>query len=98
MARGCRTPHPSHLSAILQSRRDQILACWLAEIELHALPVGLTRGELWDSLPLILDELTGALKRHETPPAVALAVGPVWETHGLDRLRSGFDVEHVAAA
>jgi hypothetical protein len=83
------------LSEFVRSHREQILACWLAEIRRHPLPSDLTHGELWDSLPLILDELAGALTRHETPSEVAPPIGSVWETHGLDRLRSGFDVQHV---
>ena len=83
------------LSEFVRSHREQILACWQVEIRRHPLPSELTHGELWDSLPLILDELGGALTRHETPSEVAPPIGSVWETHGLDRLRSGFDVQHV---
>jgi signal transduction histidine kinase len=85
------------LTDLLQSRRAQILERWTQRIEWAHAPQELTRGELWDHLPNILDELLGALRvaagqRAESPLPDQ---SPASAQHGTQRLRVGFDVEEV---
>lgn len=85
------------LTDILQSRRAKILERWTQRIRWAHAPQELTRGELWDHLPSILDELLGALRvadgqRAESPLPDQ---SPASAQHGTQRLRVGFDVEEV---
>ena len=86
------------LSDLLTSRRSAILERWVERIRWEHAPDGLSRGELWDHLPLILDELLTALRMREElrPDASPLpAESPASAEHGSQRLRVGFDVEEV---
>lgn len=85
------------LSELLISRRAAILERWVTRIKWEQAPEGLSRGELWDHLPHILDELLSAFRAREGHQVVSPL--PVESRaaahHGRQRLRAGFDVEEV---
>jgi signal transduction histidine kinase len=85
------------LTDLLAARRARILDRWTRRIEWEHAPQGLTRGELWDHLPHILDELLAALRAGEGKPSVSPLPqeSPASASHGTQRLRVGFDVEEV---
>lgn len=85
------------LTDLLQSRRAQILERWTQRIQWAHAPQELTRGELWDHLPSILDELLGALRVADGQRAMSPLPdrSPASAQHGTQRLRVGFDVEEV---
>jgi signal transduction histidine kinase len=86
------------LGDLLISRRGAILERWVERIRWEHAPEALSRGELWDHLPHILDELLIALRIHEghRPDASPLPTdSPASAQHGSQRLRVGFDVEEV---
>jgi signal transduction histidine kinase len=54
----------------------------------------LSRGELWDHLPLFFDEVLAALRAEEGEPPAAESSGAS-AAHGTQRLRVGFDLVEV---
>lgn len=85
------------LSDLLTQRRLQLLQRWAQRIQTAHAPGTLERGELWDHLPLFLDELLDALRRDEGLAAVSPLPGTsrTASQHGQQRLRVGFDVDEV---
>jgi signal transduction histidine kinase len=85
------------LTELLASRRARILERWTERIQWEHAPPGLTRGELWDHLPNILDELVAALPIAKGQLAVSPLPqeSPASASHGTQRLRVGFDIEEV---
>lgn len=85
------------LSELLASRRTAILDRWVTRIKWEQAPEGLSRGELWDHLPHILDELLSAFRAREGDQVVSPLPeeSPAAAQHGSQRLRAGFDVEEV---
>jgi signal transduction histidine kinase len=85
------------LSELLRSRRAAILDRWVTRIKWEQAPAGLSRGELWDHLPHVLDELLSAFRAREDHQIASPlpAESPAAVQHGSQRLRAGFDVEEV---
>jgi signal transduction histidine kinase len=85
------------LTELLASRRARILERWTERIQWEHAPSGLTRGELWDHLPHILDELVVALSPEKGQQAASPLPqeSPASANHGTQRLRAGFDIEEV---
>jgi signal transduction histidine kinase len=85
------------LSDLLAARRARILERWTERIQREHLPEGASHGELWNELPLILDELLAALRALDAPPPAAPRPADTAASarHGAQRLRVGFDVEQV---
>jgi len=85
------------LTELLGSRRASILERWTQRIRWELAPPELSRGELWDHLPHILDELVEALRAAEGRAAASPLPeeSPASVRHGTQRLRVGFDVEEV---
>ena len=85
------------LTDLLGSRRESIFERWTQRIQWELAPPELSRGELWDHLPHILDELLAALRVAEGRPAASPLPeeSPASVRHGTQRLRVGFDVEEV---
>jgi signal transduction histidine kinase len=85
-----------YLGELLSAKRSRILERWTARVHREQAPDGLSRGELWDHLPRILDELLAALAPPSAAGASPLpAESPASVRHGEQRLRVGFDVREV---
>jgi signal transduction histidine kinase len=85
------------LSSLLSERREDILTRWTQRISREHADKELSRGELWDQLPLFFDAVLEALR---TPGAVqdgatAVDANPASVEHGAQRLRAGFDLVEV---
>lgn len=80
------------LSSLLSKRRTEIIERWTQRIEREHHGRELSCGELCDHLPLIFDELLGALRAEESPRA---GTEEASAAHGAQRLRVGFDVVEV---
>jgi signal transduction histidine kinase len=82
---------------LLGSRRASILERWTQRIRWELARPELSRGELWDHLPHLLDELLAALRAAEGQPAASPLPeeSPASVRHGAQRLRVGFDVQEV---
>jgi signal transduction histidine kinase len=86
----------TRLGSLLSARRSGILERWTQRIRRDHAPAELSRGELWDDLPHIFDELLATLRGDERPANDATpAEGSHASNHGTQRLRMGFDVEEV---
>jgi signal transduction histidine kinase len=85
-----------HLSRLLADRRVEILERWTRRIGEHV-DKELSRGELWDHLPLFFDEVLAALRAEEgsSPEAAASNGSTASVAHGTQRLRVGFDWARV---
>jgi signal transduction histidine kinase len=86
-----------HLSRLLADRRVEILERWTQRIGRDHVDKELSRGELWDHLPLFFDEVLAALRAEEAsggePPTSNGSTASV--AHGTQRLRVGFDLAEV---
>ena len=80
------------LSSLLAERRTEILERWTQRIGREHTEKDLTRGELWDHLPLFFDEVLAALRAEEMPQADEETASTA---HGTQRLRVGFDLAEV---
>ena len=86
-----------YLSNLLADRRGEILERWTGRIRREHTDKDLSRGELWDHLPLFFDEVLAALSAEEDAgekPAASTAVNAS-AAHGSQRLRVGFDLTEV---
>ena len=83
-----------HLSQVLADRRSEILERWTRRIGREHADKELSRGELWDHLPLFFDEVLAALRAEEGGPPTADGSGAS-AAHGTQRLRVGFDLAEV---
>lgn len=86
-----------HLTKLLADRRAEILERWTQRIRREHADKELSRGELWDHLPLFFDQVLAALGAEEvsntgTPEAEVDSPSAV---HGTQRLRVGFDLAEV---
>jgi len=87
-----------HLSRLLAERRAEILQRWTQRIAHEHADKELSRGELWDHLPLFFDGVVAALRTEEGASAdlVAATEGTTASAaHGTQRLRVGFDLAEV---
>ncbi len=80
------------ISSLLAERRTEILERWTRRIAREHDDKDLSRGELWDHLPRIFDEVLSALRAEETAQGGS---EPASVAHGAQRLRVGFDLLEV---
>lgn len=85
------------LRSLLDERRVEILDRWTQRIRWQHTDKELSRGELWDHLPLLFDEVLGALSAEEDSGRnnAASNRGTASAAHGTQRLRVGFDLAEV---
>ncbi|MEO6602014.1 MAG: GAF domain-containing sensor histidine kinase, partial [Polyangiaceae bacterium] len=84
------------LEHVLTHRRDQIVACLVAEVERTGVsPQGLARPLLVDHIPRYLDEVCAALQHLKRGPAgtTVANTGTVAREHGEQRWNLGYDLE-----
>jgi hypothetical protein len=80
------------LWAILQGRREDLVAAWSDAVQRAIASASLPRAELVDRMPDFVDEVIAALHPGAIPlPPLAENAGE----HGAQRLRMGFDVAEV---
>jgi two-component system, OmpR family, phosphate regulon sensor histidine kinase PhoR len=86
-----------HLSGLLADRRAEILERWTQRIGREHEDKDLSRGELWDHLPHLFDQVLAALQTEEGSSAEAAAANGSTASvaHGTQRLRVGFDLIEV---
>ena len=86
-----------YLSNLLAGRRGEILERWTGRIRREHTDKDLSRGELWDHLPLFFDEVLAALSAEEDAGEKPAASNPATASaaHGSQRLRVGFDLTEV---
>jgi signal transduction histidine kinase len=86
-----------HLSNLLAARRVEILERWTQRISREHADKDLSRGELWDHLPLFFDEVLAALASVESSGEAVSASEEITAStaHGTQRLRVGFDLVEV---
>jgi signal transduction histidine kinase len=86
-----------HLSRLLADRRVDILERWTQRIGREHGDKELSRGELWDHLPLFFDEVLAALRVEEGSGGEAPTSNGSTASvaHGTQRLRVGFDLVQV---
>lgn len=87
-----------HLSSLLADRRANILERWTQRIGREHLDKELSRGELWDHLPRLFEEMLAALRSEEggaAAPSSADNGSAASAEHGTQRLRVGFDLAEV---
>jgi RsbT co-antagonist protein rsbRD N-terminal domain len=84
------------LATLIRRERDALLAGWRHEVRQLSVAHNLDVPTLNDHIPDLLEELACELEAcSEDSMIEGLKENPV--THGLDRLRLGFDVEEVVA-
>lgn len=86
---------PLRLCDFIRSHRARVLEAWAVEAcRLPGLP-GLSRPQLLDHLPELLDRIANVVETVHTGEHRTLEEFP--EVHALDRLDAGFDLEQVAS-
>jgi len=84
------------LAALIRRERDTLLAEWRQEVQQLSVAHNLDVPTLNDHIPDLLEELACELEVCSDGSMIeGLKENPI--THGLDRLRLGFDVEEVVA-
>lgn len=85
------------LAALIKREHNAILARWRAQVKLLPSAKHLDTPTLNDHIPGLLDELSVALSSHseKTIPEALREGSP--PTHGLQRVKDGFDIEEVVA-
>lgn len=84
------------LAALIRRERDALLAEWRQEVQQLSVAHNLDVPTLNDHIPDLLEELACELEVCSDGSMIeGLKENPI--THGLDRLRLGFDVEEVVA-
>ncbi|MCA1632755.1 MAG: sensor histidine kinase [Acidobacteria bacterium] len=84
------------LAALIRRERDTLLAEWRREVQQLSVAHNLDVPTLNDHIPDLLEELACELELCSDESMIeGLKENPI--THGLDRLRLGFDVEEVVA-
>jgi signal transduction histidine kinase len=86
-----------HLSSLLADRRVEILERWTQRIRREHTDKDLSRGELWDHLPLFFDQVVATLSAEEDvgKNGTACDGATASAAHGTQRLRVGFDLAEV---
>jgi signal transduction histidine kinase len=86
----------ARLADVISRRRQEIEHRWLDKIEVVIQRPGVTRTELRDSMPEYLVRLADGLRQADT---AQLGGTKSWENvarqHAEDRVRLGFDIDHV---
>ncbi len=84
------------LAALIRRERDSLLAQWRQEVRQLSVAHNLDVPTLNDHIPDLLEELACELEVCSDESMIeGLKENPI--THGLDRLRLGFDIEEVVA-
>lgn len=85
------------LSTLLADRRVEILERWTQRIHWEHPDKDLSRGELWDHLPIFFDQVLATLSEEEDvgSNAAASKAANASAAHGTQRLRVGFDLTEV---
>jgi signal transduction histidine kinase/ActR/RegA family two-component response regulator len=86
------------LACLLRERRDQVVACFVREVQRQDLPPGATHKSLLvDHIPSFLDEIVGELEREQKLRASAdvIATSPTAQQHGGQRWSLGYDLDAV---
>jgi signal transduction histidine kinase len=86
---------PIDLSSLIAERRVEILERWAERIRWEHADKDLSRGELWDHLPLFFDEVVAALRADEVAEKATSNGASAAAAHGTQRLRVGFDLPEV---
>jgi two-component system, OmpR family, phosphate regulon sensor histidine kinase PhoR len=90
------TENLDELAALIRRERDTLLAEWRHEVRQLSVAHNLDVPTLNDHIPDLLEELACELEVCSDESMIeGLKDNPI--THGLDRLRLGFDVEEVVA-
>ncbi|MDY7230026.1 PAS domain S-box protein [Hyalangium rubrum] len=85
---------PLRLADFLRSHREAILEAWEAEARELPAARSLSRKELRNHLPVLLDSIAQMMTR-APPVEVASGLGSVPDVHALERLGEGFDLREV---
>jgi signal transduction histidine kinase len=94
---GMRTAHRTKLAELVEQEQDDLLARWRRAVRELPSAKELDTPTLNDHIPLLLAELSAALRSgSDDTIAHALAVGSA-PAHGLQRLTDTFDIEEVVA-
>jgi len=92
-----RTAHRTKLAELVEQEQDDLLARWRRAVRELPSAKELDTPTLNDHIPLLLAELSAALRSgSDDTIAHALAVGSA-PAHGLQRLTDTFDIEEVVA-
>lgn len=87
----------NELAALIRGDRDTLLGKWRREVRKLPVAQHLDVPTLNDHLPELLEELACELKASSDDTMITAASRDCPVTHGLERLRSGFDIEEVVA-
>lgn len=85
---------PSQLAEFLRSHRAEILEEWARSVRDRPATAGLSREQLIDHLPDLLDAIAETGEAHVEDPRARLATDSA-ERHALERLTEGLDLAHV---
>ena len=91
------TANLNNLSLLIKTESKTLLAAWRDEVKKLPSAKNLDTPTLNDHIPDLIEELSNELSVYDTEQTLVdeLKKSPV--THGLDRLRIGFDVEELVA-
>lgn len=82
------------LATFLRTQQQRIVAEWLAATRVLPRVARLRHPRLAGFVPLVLDQIAGALDQHAAGQAPQLAPD-VGDRHAMDRLRHGFELSEV---
>lgn len=85
------------LAALIRRDRDALLADWREKVRGLPSARSLDAPTLNDHLPVLLEELAVALDTNSDESIAEALAGDSPHTHGLQRLRDGFDIAEVVA-
>lgn len=88
------TRSPSELAAFLRSHRREILERWHASVKDRPETRALSRQQLIDHLPDLLEAIAETGEDWKTDPSARLTTESA-ERHALERLLEGLDLSHV---
>lgn len=91
------TGNLSRLAALIREERDDLLAQWRREVMRLPGAQHLDQPTLYDHITELLDTLAQALQARNDETIVEAHLENNPKTHGLDRLRAGFDITEVVA-
>jgi signal transduction histidine kinase len=85
------------LGDLIDEDRDTILQEWRRRVMQLPAAHGLDAPTLTDHIPLLLDELSAALRSRDDDTIAEMLVNGSPPQHGIQRLRAGFNLEEVVA-
>lgn len=80
---------------LLDIRRGELIERWKRRVRSELVPCRLSDGELVDHLPLVLDELSSALRADYRESRDHSRVKQLAQMHGRQRFRKGFDLRRL---